>query len=983
MQRTGGDPAYRSRSTPRDVTPASDHEKEAELLSELWALPTLEERLAFLDTAGLLSADGLDRLLDFAERLVHADPGRAQRLAVLCAGAADRAAAPAAVPRASYIRLMTYAENGEFDAALRMANSAYEGYLSLGMNLEALRTYVGRMSIFSEWGRYQEALDAGQLILDALNGVGGLDVRPTEQQSQLLTALVHQNRGICYERIGRYDEALGAYAVAEERYRALGMTERLGEIFDMRGRIFLHLGRGNEALAAHEAAAAVFAETDLSFSYALALSNIGEANRRLANYARALEAFEQARRLLDSLDALVERSTLSLDTANTYLELNLYSEALASYQETNELLRGMGMAHDRARALWGMGLALIAHSRFEKADEALGEAADLFAAADNAPLLSGVMLERASLMATRGDREGALDTARRALSLVSEGDWPVQRVYAHLRLADLLLPDATEVEGHLLAASHLAERLALPQLRYRLSERLGRLKRLQGRDEEARTLLEAAVAEIERLRGTVTQDAMRASFLRDKVAPYEDLLLLYVAQGNEEGLWRAFTVAEKAKAAALVDLRTGAVERGPAGPMDTELEQRLRDLQADLNATYSRLFSFTKVEDEQHAAGPGLRERAVQLESEISRLSLRAPSSDPFTNPISLADVREEFQTDVVLLAYHVVDDEIMAFVSSGNNIRIVRNLGPVAAVAQHLQQWSIQMDQFRAGPEFARRHMPLLERPARRILTSLHGVLLAPIEALLEEMDIRDPNEADAPGKLIIVPHGLLHQVPFHALFDGERFLLERFEISYAPSARVYSLCQEQAPRRSGKALVMSVSDPLIPAVEEEARAVARYLPDARVLSDEQATSDALRSASTDCSIVHLACHGLFRADNPMFSSLKLHDGWLNAAEVMRLDLAGALVTLSACESGRNEVLAGDEPIGLTRAFLGVGASTLVVSLWLVQDEATALLMEKYYQRLRGNMGPAEALRAAQLAIMDEYSHPYYWAPFIVVGKR
>jgi CHAT domain-containing protein len=180
-----------------------------------------------------------------------------------------------------------------------------------------------------------------------------------------------------------------------------------------------------------------------------------------------------------------------------------------------------------------------------------------------------------------------------------------------------------------------------------------------------------------------------------------------------------------------------------------------------------------------------------------------------------------------------------------------------------------------------------------------------------------------------------------------------------------------------------MSVTDPLIPAVEEEARAVAVYLPGAEVLSDEQATSDALRSASSGCSTLHLACHGLFRADNPMFSSLKLHDGWLTAAEVMRLDLVGALVTLSACESGRSEVFAGDEPIGLTRAFLGVGASTLVVSLWLVQDEATASLMEKYYERLRGSAGPAEALRAAQLAIKDEYSHPYYWAPFVLVGQR
>ena len=262
--------------------------------------------------------------------------------------------------RPIYAPKRTFA-NGQFDAALRMAKVAYEGYVTLGMNLNALRTYVGRMVVFLELGQYQEALDAGQIVLDALDGVGILHVRPTKEQSKMLTALVHQNRGLCYERMGRYDEALGAYAFAEECYRALDMSERLGEILDNRGRIFLHLGRGNEALAAHEAASTVFAEAGLTLSHATALSNIGEANRRLGNYTRALGAFEQARLLLEPLDALVEKSMLSLDTANAYLELNLYSEALASYKETNELLRGMGKAHDRARALWGMGSALVAH----------------------------------------------------------------------------------------------------------------------------------------------------------------------------------------------------------------------------------------------------------------------------------------------------------------------------------------------------------------------------------------------------------------------------------------------------------------------------------------------------------------------------------------------------------------------------------------------------------------------------------------------
>jgi CHAT domain-containing protein len=180
-----------------------------------------------------------------------------------------------------------------------------------------------------------------------------------------------------------------------------------------------------------------------------------------------------------------------------------------------------------------------------------------------------------------------------------------------------------------------------------------------------------------------------------------------------------------------------------------------------------------------------------------------------------------------------------------------------------------------------------------------------------------------------------------------------------------------------------MSVPDPLIPAVTQEAKAVARHLPGAEVLNDGQATTHALQSASSGCDVLHLACHGLFRSDNPMFSSLKLHDGWVTAADVMRLDLGGALVTLSACESGRNEVFAGDELIGLTRAFLGVGASTLVVSLWVVQDETTASLMEKYYERLGAGAGAAEALRAAQLEIKDERPHPYYWAPFVLVGRR
>jgi CHAT domain-containing protein len=244
-------------------------------------------------------------------------------------------------------------------------------------------------------------------------------------------------------------------------------------------------------------------------------------------------------------------------------------------------------------------------------------------------------------------------------------------------------------------------------------------------------------------------------------------------------------------------------------------------------------------------------------------------------------------------------------------------------------------------------------------------------------------PDVTDAVPKLAVVPHGLLHRVPFHALFDGGRYLIERFEISYAPSATVYALCQERETRYRETAMVFGVEDPLIPAATAEARIVAGYLPGAEVLVGENATMDNLRNTAPKSGTLHLACHGLFRYDNPMFSALELHDGWLIAADAMSLELSGSLVTLSACESGRSEVIGGDEVLGLTRAFFSAGAATLVVSLWLVQDETTAELMGGLYGRLRTGEGGAAALRAAQLELKEQHPHPYFWAPFVLLGKR
>jgi CHAT domain-containing protein len=133
---------------------------------------------------------------------------------------------------------------------------------------------------------------------------------------------------------------------------------------------------------------------------------------------------------------------------------------------------------------------------------------------------------------------------------------------------------------------------------------------------------------------------------------------------------------------------------------------------------------------------------------------------------------------------------------------------------------------------------------------------------------------------------------------------------------------------------------------------------------------------------IVHLAAHGEARLDNPLFAHINLADGQLSMVDVFNLRLDGALVTLSACETGRSAVRGGDELVGLSRGFLFAGAATLVQSLWRVDDSATARLMQQFYSGLTHGLAPGAALGDAQHALLDEGLHPHLWGAFQLVGR-
>ena len=943
----------------------------AELIDGLLAQPNLGARAAFLGQLGRYDAETLEALATAGDTLVRDDPGRGARLAESLVELAEGLPALLAAAQARYLRAQAHALAGEFAQALPLIAAAREGFLAAGQPQEAVRTSVGEMHALAGLGRYPEAMATGERAL-------------AETADPFILALVSQNQGLICHRMGHYDDALTAYDWAAAAYAALDQTERLGHVHNNRGVVLLSLSRGGETVQAFRAAAAIFAARGLTLLSAQAQANSGAALSLMGDHRAALEAFETARRTFEALGPGVERGTLYLDTATAYLALNLYPEALATCDEALAGFRAASMPYEQGQALVRRAVTLTALGQPAAAEAALAEAETIFRELGNEPWLAIVWLEQAGLWESLEREDEALSAAWSTLALCTRLGLAVQGTYAHLRLADLLAEQDPETAlAHLEKALAQAEALALPQLRYRAHARLGHLHRLQGQTDESLNHLTQAIEEIERLRATLPQETLRTAFLRDKLAPYEDLIQLHLALGDEDGLQQAFAVAERARSRALLDLLAGSIDAqlqaAEADEADVALQQQLEALRADLDLIYNELLAADTETAKDDQRGPRLarlRGQAHQHEQEITQLRLRLEAVGPgyldVARPLSLEAVQATLPRRARLLAYYIAGDELLAFVVSPHQkVRVHRRLTTLGELAPALDRLGMQWNRFRLGAEHVARHRAALERSARAALADLYDRLVRP---LADDLDSE---------QLIIVPYGPLHGAPFHALYDGQSYLIERYEISYAPSATVMARCEARPRRPLEQALVVGVPDAGIPYVTQEAETVAALFPGARLLQGQEATMPALRAAAPGRDLLHLACHGMFRADNPLFSALRLGDGWLTVAEAAELGLEAGTVTLSACESGRSRVVEGDELLGLARAFLGSGAASLVVSLWLVNDASTAQLMEGFYRCLQAGQSKAAALRAAQRALLATNPHPYYWAPFVLVGQR
>ncbi len=511
-----------------------------------------------------------------------------------------------------------------------------------------------------------------------------------------------------------------------------------------------------------------------------------------------------------------------------------------------------------------------------------------------------------------------------------------------------------------------ADKLGATEIIWRFCYEAGKELIKEKKYPRARAYLARAIDALELTRSRLREDTIKKTFAASVQDVYSEMInLLFEMQEIEEG----FAYLERSKARAFLDILAGRSLKAKKTldnrlvEKEIESQQKIEELLRSLNAAFGPKKEVVYKEYKKL-----LLEHKAILDSIKDKSLEYATTASVATAPADKIAARIE--EGAVLVSYFVSEKRML--------IWTVRREG-VKAVSVDISSSSL------AGLVREYRNA-ITKKQTADILSlgrQLYDLLIAPVK-----------EELSKAKKLLIVPTGMLHYLPFSALnVSGEHFLIHDFTVSILPNASsIYYLDKEVTEDLTR---ILAVGNPRLqdPGLslkfaEEEIKAICKNFSKKEVLTGSQALESVFRQKDIiDTGVIHIAAHGEYNVQEPLKSALLLvgddqYDGNLETFEIYSLTMNPRLVVLSACQSGAGEVESGDEVQSLNRAFLYAGAGSVVASLWNVNDRVTAVFMEQFYKNLE-TMDKAQALRTAQLKIhkIPDYSNPYYWAAFYLIG--
>ena len=759
----------------------------------------------------------------------------------------------------------------------------------------------------------------------------------------LATAKAHYDARRFKDALPAYEKARAAAEAAGDSLLAARAKLGIASVKTMQGAFDEGIALANEARATFEAAGD-------ARGLAGALQHLGNLHIGQAKFAAAADYFRQCASIPEG-----GRKAFCLEHLGQSQEaLGQYRQAMATLREAIAAAIAADDATVHASALQGIGDVYRSQGDAERAVQYEQKAIAMFRELGNTPMVSRTLNNLGISYKLMGRSDLALEVYRENLALLERLKYTRGINISKLNIASVLI----QLRRHEEAAQTLGE--LLPEL-----ERLN--------DSNSRSTARRLLAIVDERRGNLSSALEHAlAAVAERTDESKAVSLSRALAGH---LYRKLGRVEEARASLAGAIDVIESMHGQS----TERQVRFFEERSEPYADMAIL-----------AIGEGRIEEAFQYaeryRSRVLIEILRSGPADRPLQPVTARDVASRLPREAAIVEYLVTEEKTYAFVIAGGTIEM-------RAIDVSRETLARDAESFRAllagrRPDF------------RKTARSLHQTLIAPIADLLSKR-----------RSWILVPDGPLWNLPFQALVDARgTYLAEQAAIVYAPSTTAWMEMSgtPHAASASGRRELLAFGNPTtpsaagveglrgplapLPEAEAEAKSVARfYGAGSAVYVRGEATEERFKAEAPRYRVLHVAGHGVLNDASPMHSYLllapggaKTEDGYLEAGELMDMDLGAELVVLSACDTARGKYSAGEGIIGFSWALFAARCRTQVVSQWKVDSAATSVLMRNFHRNVRSDRTKAaSALQKTIVSMLKtkEYRHPFYWAGFVVLG--
>jgi CHAT domain-containing protein/Tfp pilus assembly protein PilF len=800
--------------------------------------------------------------------------------------------------------------------------------------------------------------------------------------------------------LGDVGQALDHYHRALKFAREGNWKQAEGSALSNIGKIYKDVAEFQKALEFYAQALAVFRAIGSS-SEALTLNNIGVAYSDSGEHKKALDYLQQSLPLLRADHDKTSEAYTLLNIGRVYKRLKDNRKALDYYNQALAIQRQTGHRGHEAESLDAIGSVAAAEGQFEKALQNHQQAVEIQRAAGTVRREALALTNIGEVYNLMNQPEKALEQFTKALSILR-----------HI--------------GDLNSAAEVLEGIA-------------RAEQKRGNFAEARKNIEESLTLIETVRARTGSLQLRASYRARAEAAYEfyiDVLMQQHAKSPSQGFdAEALRASERGRARSLLERLSEApidIRQG----IDPALIEKERDLKRVMNAKAQREMSLKARKGSAEEIATVQREISA-LEDEYQQVQAAIRKSSPQYSaltqpqPLGLKEIQQQLDPDTVLLEYALGEARSYLWIVSSSSLKSYElpKREQIEKLAREVSESLVARSVVKSPETPAQRRARIAEADAefQQRSAELGRMILAPAAAEFGKK------------RLVVVADGALQYVPFAALsVVSNRPIILDYEIISLSSASSFAVQRQNLSNREpAPKAVAVIADPVFtnsdarlksgPSVTESGGPVSTRiiehlsgtangqlsiprLPFTRWEADQilavaprESSMKALgfqanRSIATGDELskyryVHFATHGYLDTSRAGLSAIVLsmvdeqgkpQDGFLRTHDIYNLKLPAELVVLSACETGLGKDVTGEGLEGLTRGFMYAGAKRVIVSLWNVNDKATAALMQRLYAgMLRGNKTPAAALRAAQIEMlrMRPWQSPYFWAAFVVQG--